>query len=157
MPGGGQKPGHKRGSRRGKLNKRTIEEAKQAEIEQRRYDGEAHLKLPKDILFEFSNSLAAMAAYYQPTPEGMPQQNAHGSEDKFEKYARLTLDFAKAASPFFSPIYKALAVQVTAGNENPGGPPLLEQTKDGKIVRIGGFTEAERIYEQMTKLGRKAG
>lgn len=161
---GGAAKGERRGggSRKARLNRRTIELAKQAEIELRNAQEGSNLKLPKEILFESANALASMMAYYQPTPAGVSPQNANGDEAKFEKYARLTLEFARAAAQYYSPIFKAIAVSVGV----PGAPPppednrnplLLEMDRDGNVERIGGLTEATRVYEAMCEEGRKQG
>lgn len=131
----GKVPGS--GKKRGSKNKTTIERERQlaadvikreaqnraaagltelnpdevAKIVSADRDGRAPLKLGKVILSEFANSLAGMAAYYQPDPMG---RNRNANPALFKTYAELALYAADKAAPFESPRLSAVAIGATA-------------------------------------------
>jgi hypothetical protein len=101
MSGGGSKPGERRGGRqKGARNKATIERALIAEraAAQAKASGK---RLAKDLLEDFMHLFADMAA------------TADRNTEKFEKWARLAIETAKALAPFQSPRYSTVAVGAT--------------------------------------------
>jgi hypothetical protein len=118
MPGGGAKPGERRGGRqRGTPNKTTIERQRvTAEIAARTVADArvAGKKLAKEVLEEFMFLFADMAAYYKPAlPTAPPNENAN--EGKFGEYARLTVDAAHKLAPYQSPTFRAIVVAPPPG------------------------------------------
>lgn len=68
------------------------------------------LRLGKDILSEFANSLSGMAAFYQPDPR-LPVSSQPGKdEDKFRLYAAMAIAAAEKVAPFESPRLSAVAI-----------------------------------------------
>jgi len=135
MPGGGAKPGERRGGRqKGTPNKRTAERQRVQE-----YTAEAwklassaqemrakRKKLGKEIASEFANVFANMAAYHQPIPAGQPiPPNREPNEEKFVMYAELAVWAGAAAAKYESPTYKAITVEaeMVVGAAPPSAPP----------------------------------
>lgn len=115
MPGGGSKPGERRGGRKpGTRNRKTLEQLKlQAANASRVVEIAArdNRKLAKDVLEEFMLLFAGMAAVSQPLPPGAvatPGRIPH--DEKFEKYATLAVDCAKALAKYQSPTFRAIVI-----------------------------------------------
>ena len=91
-------------------SKATIERTLIAE----RITGEASMagkKLAKEVLDDFMNLFAGMAAVYQPLAPGhIARPGTAPDEAKFEKYARLTVETARALAPFQSPTFRAIVI-----------------------------------------------
>lgn len=141
MAGGGSKPGERRGGRRvGSANLLTIEReliakavTRQAVADgRRREQALVHLErqadaaadavqklreqgkpLAKDAMALFLEIFMGRAAHYQPRVDlkTMAETNKQASEEKFEKWARLSVETAKALAPFQSPTFRAIVVQ----------------------------------------------
>jgi hypothetical protein len=101
MSGGGSKPGERRGGRqKGTRNKATIERTLIAE--RGTAEGKtAGQRLAKEVLEDFMHLFADMAA------------TADRNTEKFEKWARLAIETAKALAPFQSPRFSAVMVGAT--------------------------------------------
>jgi hypothetical protein len=83
-------------------------------------------KLAKEVLGEFMELFAGMAAFYQPLPDGQPVTDGRKpDEGKFKDYAAMAVDAAKALAPFQSPRFSAMMVGATVVNkiEVEGGLP----------------------------------
>lgn len=118
MPGGGSKPGERRGGRkRGTPNKRTEEKKLLPLMEQARAHGAGH-KLAKEVIEEFMIVAAGTAARYQPRPrqedgqeEGkFKETNKLANPDLFEKWAKLAVAWATDLAPYQSPTFRAIVV-----------------------------------------------
>ena len=129
------------GRRRGTPNKATIERALIAArtVADTRAEGK---KLAKEVLQEFMELFAGMAAYYQPTPAHLPP-NPNENEPQFLRYAGLAVECAKAVAPFQSPTFKAIAVVP------PPPPPPEPATIDGKVIRLDDPVAVGNIYRRM--------
>ena len=138
MPGGGAKPGERRGGRqKGTPNKRTAERQRVQE-----YTAEAwklassaqemrakRKKLGKEIASEFANVFANMAAYHQPIPAGQPiPPNREPNEEKFVMYAELAVWAGAAAAKYESPTYKAITVEAEMVVGGQAKPPIVDIT-----------------------------
>jgi hypothetical protein len=98
MSGGGSKPGERRGGRqKGTRNKATIERALMAARGTAQANATGQ-RLAKEVLEDFMHLFADMAA------------TADRNTEQFEKWARLTIETAKALAPFQSPRYSTVAV-----------------------------------------------
>ena len=119
---GGRKPGIK--------NKKTLEierlkrvareaaaaaVAKDAAIEALERKGMPDSRRAKKVLENFMELFAGMAAVSQPLPPGMtvPPPGRKPDDAKFDKYAALAVDAAKALAPFQDPRYSAVIVGAT--------------------------------------------
>src|SRR5258708_21561127 len=120
---GGRKTG---GRRRGTPNKATIEKSLIAAraVADARADGK---KLAKEVLQEFMELFAGMAAHYQPTPAHLPP-NPNENEPQFLRYAGLAVEGAQAVEPCQSPTFNAIEVVP------PPTPPQEQATMDRKTV-----------------------
>ena len=96
------------GRAKGVPNKATLQKALIAErtVADARMSGR---KLAKEILDDFMQLFAGMAAHYQPTPPDRPQ-NPSQDEPMFEKYGRLAVETAKALANYQSPTFRAIVV-----------------------------------------------
>lgn len=106
----GAKPGERRGGRvKGMPNKTTIERALIAErtVADAQASGK---KLAKEVLDDFMQLFAGMAAHYQPTPPSAPRQNANQNPAEFEKWALHAVDAARMLAPYQSPTFRAVVV-----------------------------------------------
>lgn len=143
--------GRKTGGRKvGSRNKLTIKQEREAEEAQRRM-AESGKKLAKDVLEDFMELFAGMAAHYQPMPTGQEHLKPAGNEGKFLQYAELTVAAASRLAPYQSPTFKAVAVSMTPGSQDrkPGD--------DAKIVNMP--TDAaslQRLYSNMIKSKARA-
>ena len=71
-------------------------------------------KLAKNVLSDFMELFAGMAAFYQPVPAGQPvEAGRQPDENKFKEYAALAVDSAKALAPFQSPRFSAMMIGAT--------------------------------------------
>lgn len=136
---GGARPNA--GRKAGIPNKATLRRALEAEARVAEAREPGGRKLAKDVLDEFMHLFAGMAAHYQPLPPGVPvPPQRQPDEDKFEKYARLTVETATALVGYQSPRFKAiLSVQDWA----PIGAPA--QVPDGSVERM----SAQETYRAM--------
>ena len=111
----GAKPGERRGGRvAGTLNKATIQKALIAErtAADARTQGR---KLAKDVLDDLMQIFMGVAAAYQFVPPGAMDKNGNpipprGNGAEFEKWARLTVETAKALANYQSPTFRAIVV-----------------------------------------------
>lgn len=107
--GGGRKPGQKNRATLEREALRAREEAaRKAEIDV----GLAKLagkKLAKEVLEDFMVLFAGIAGTHQPYPPAQPQ-NPNYDAEKFERFARLTVDAAKELAKYQSPQFRAIVV-----------------------------------------------
>lgn len=144
-PGGSTAPPpearRSRGRPPGAKNQKTLERERKAELEKRRLAlldgataGEQALvkaettgvKLGKDVLREFMQVFAGLAAVAQPLPPGMQAQPGMTPDPAtFEKWATLAVDTAAKLAPFESPKFSAVMIGATTINrvEVTGGMP----------------------------------
>lgn len=142
----GQRPG---GRAAGTPNKRTTEalereriaQQAQAEVDKAKA---AKTKLGKDVLEEFMQLFAGMAASHQPWPVLMGK-NPSENEGKFLTYAKLTVETARDLAAFQSPKFKAIAVFAPPPN------PVPAPTPDGNVVMIDDAVAMARVYQNMIK------
>lgn len=114
-----KKPGPPKGVRiggraKGTPNKATAEKALIAErvVQEAQMAGR---KLGKEVLADFMDLFAALAAYHQPLPDGQPVPLDRKPDDvKFEKYARLAIQSAKDLAPYQSPTFRSIQVAAPA-------------------------------------------
>lgn len=117
----GAKPGERRGGRvKGIPNRTTIErlekerianqllEAARAETKLEHARGRGN-KLAKDVIEDFMNLFAGIATTCQPYPPNQPQ-NPNYDPDRFEKYARMTVEAARELAKYQSPQFRAIVV-----------------------------------------------
>lgn len=137
----GAKPGQRRGGRaKGTPNKATIEKAIIAEQIVTRATMEGR-KLAKEVLDEFMTVFAGMAATHQPLPPGTPiPPGRHPDLDKFEKYARLTVETAARLAPYQSPTFKAITVIA------PPSQPPQQLPGSGNVISIDDPDALARVY-----------
>lgn len=155
-------PGRNQGRPAGSRNKATIEAALVAERaraealllentelkavgaqEMARLAREAGKKLGKEILDDFAQLFAGMAAYYQPAPPGHPVK-VHADEKKFKEYAILACDYAAELAPFQSPRLAAMMVgamqartiDVKGGLPDPTQPPALTAIEHEQAMKV---------------------
>jgi hypothetical protein len=112
-------------------SKATIERALIAERAVENAKG-AGRKLAKEILDDFMNRFAKMAEKYQNQPK---------AEDKFEKWARLTVDTATRLAPFQSPTFRAVAVTVP--------PPARTEVDLTNVIPLDDPVAASRVYHRI--------
>jgi hypothetical protein len=133
-----RKPGPPKGTRpagrrKGSKNKATLERearaaadlAKVAELERLAAGAKDDVqraaitgqRLMKDIAFDFASLFAGLAAYYQPWPDWVRDENGalrnanpNFNEAKFKEYGVLAKDTAIAAAAYQSPRYSAMVV-----------------------------------------------
>jgi hypothetical protein len=107
-------------------------------------------KLGKEVLEEFMELFAGMAATYQPLPPGMPVPAGRlPDENKFLTYAKLTVDTARSVAEFQSPKFKAIAVMAPPPQAD---PEKQINSSDAKVVRLTTDPNAmARVYQQMIK------
>lgn len=147
-PPGGEpapKPKNKGGRPKGSRNKKVLEREERARLDAlqlekfREIEGDASaaarmvqraertgIKLAKDVLNDFMQLFAGMAAVYQPLPPGVEvPPGRQPNESKFREYAVLAKETAAALAPFQSPRYSAVMVGATIVNkiEVSGGMP----------------------------------
>jgi hypothetical protein len=131
----GSRPGERRGGRRkGTRNRSTIERALVAEQIMKAAEA-AGVELAKQTLDRFKTLFAELSFRHAPATSGAPV-NKHADEAKFEKYARLAIECAKALAPFQSPQLRAIVVS-----------PAPEQPKGERVTR---FTL--KVFEQRAPL-----
>lgn len=140
----GMRPG---GRKKGGLNKRTIEKVEEARIAVENSRG-AGKKLAKEVLEDFMHLFAGMAASYQPLPPGIVDARRQPDEEKFQIYAKLAVDTAKALADFQSPKFRA--IMVTAPTGDPEKPMV---TRDGNLLTIDDPIAAARVYARIMKAG----
>lgn len=116
--------GHRFGGRtKGIPNKATIEKAEKMrrDIVDARVSGR---KLAKDTLDDLVMVFMEMADAYKPAPTGQDKLGA--SEEKFEKWARLAMEAARALAPYQSPTFRAIVV----------APAPTEKDATGEVKRF---------------------
>jgi len=138
MPSG-SKPGERRGGRKlGTPNKATdhaemlarriVEDADRAAAAVK---GEPGRKMSEEVLREFMELFAGMAAYHQPLPKGAPVPAGRDpDEHKFEKWARLTVKVAADLIPYERPSFRAINVPAPAAAPGAGLPRKKRFTLD---------------------------
>jgi hypothetical protein len=150
MPRGGSNPGQRRGGRqKGTRNKATVEKALIAEqvIARAEMTG---VKLAKEHLSDLLNVFAGMATYYQPSFPGMLTQNPNADEDKFEKWARLTVQCAKDLAPYQSPTFRAVVVAPAPdANQPEKRKRFTHSIFDGPNGTPIDAVEASRVYRRI--------
>jgi hypothetical protein len=122
------------GRQRGVPNRRTVEAALEAEraVTAAR-TSQGIKKLGKEILDDFANLFAGMAAYYQPAPDGMPAR-PNQNENKFDKYAVLAVKTAEKLAEFQSPKFRALMITP------PPEDPTMPGSRPAELARPTGKT-----------------
>ena len=166
MAGHGSAPGERRGGRpKGSRNKATLERLEaervekqiQAEVAKRAQNAEsarriaeearaAGRKLANEVLDEFMQLFAGMAAYYQPHPT---KKTGHEDPAQFKEFARLTVETAKALAPFQSPTYKAIEVRA------PAPEPVAKIINAENVVAIDDPVALSRVYQRrISGIGR---
>lgn len=148
----GMRPG---GRKKGGLNKRTIEKVEEARIAVENARG-AGKKLAKEVLEDFMHLFARMADAHHGAALGQQtaiQPNGNKpvfepSEEKFQIYAKLAVDTAKALADFQSPKFRA--IMVTAPTGDPEKPMV---TRDGNLLTIDDPIAAARVYARIMKAG----
>lgn len=143
MSGGGSKKGERRGGRKkGVPNKANIERALLAERELIGAKA-AGKKLAKEVLDDFMQLFKGIAETYYAVLPGAPIPKSHSrNEAMFEKYAKLTVDTAKALATYQSPTFRA--IQVIA----PPGPDKPPQIGDGNVIRLDDPDALMRVYKR---------
>ena len=111
------------GRTKGIPNKKTIEAAEKMrrDLVDAKVSGR---KLAKETLDDLVVVFMGMTAAYQPAPAGQVKPGAN--EEKFEKWARLAMEAAKALAPYQSPTFRAIVV----------APPPQEQDDEGRPKRF---------------------
>lgn len=130
MSGGGSKKGERRGGRKpGKPNKATVERALVAEREMAANNAKAKtFKLGKEVLRDFMEAFATLAAYHQPKrvvdKEG--KESLSGNLEEFGRWGELAVKCAVALTPYESPRLNALTVV----------PPPPEKEEVEKVIEV---------------------
>jgi len=158
MAKGGSQPGA--GRPLGGKNKATIAREEQArlaverlaEVDRLRAEGAtdviaaaktAGVKLSTEVLRDFMQLFAGLAAIYQPLPEGMvPPKGRKPDEALFRIYAALARDTAKDLAPYESPRLSAVMVgaaivnrvEVVGGMPDDFEPPAPVQIAPGTVI-----------------------
>ena len=146
------------GRTKGTPNRRTTEAVERAriDVENAKASGKRAIegikkKLAKDVLEEFMMLFAGMAAAYQPLPAGVsPPPGRTPDEGKFQTYAKLAVDTARALADFQSPKFRAIAVVAAPTEQDrPGdGAKLLNPDN---VVQLKDATAIARVYQRMVK------
>lgn len=138
MPAG-SKPGERRGGRKiGKPNNKTDEAlmlarriVDEADRAADAVKGTPGRKMSEEVLREFMELFAGMAAYHQPLPKDAPVPPGRDpDEHKFEKWARLTVKVAADLIPYERPSFRAINVPAPAGAGAEKGPRKRRFTLD---------------------------
>lgn len=105
------------GRKRGTKNKKTVERelieerekgARIAAAEMKAADY-AGRKLAKEVLDDFMQLFAGMAATYQPMPpDALIPPGRQPDEERFEKYGKLAVQCARDLAPYQSPTFRAI-------------------------------------------------
>jgi hypothetical protein len=119
MPGGGSKPGERRGGRRrGRRNKPKID-ALAAQLLSRAPDPPSAnanpvvVKRAKDTMAEFAALFAGLATAYQPSTKdenGFPVWRDKEHRENFFALAHKAMLYSQWAAPYQDPTYRAIAV-----------------------------------------------
>lgn len=141
----GSKPGERRGGREaGTPNKATIE--RQLVQARETHDAQQNgKKLAKEVLDEFMQLTAGMAAVYQPLPPGVTDVplGRTPNETKFWECVGMVRDFAKALAPYQSPTFKAIAVFAPPDQTRPAAPAL---PPGGNVITLDDPAVLQRVY-----------
>lgn len=145
----------------GSKNKTTLE---REELARRELEAQAAVavqarvpakKLGKEILDDFANLFAGMAAMYQPWPASMGK-NPHEDLKKFDFYSDKAIQAASALAPYQSPRLSAVAigaavvnrVEVTGGMPDDFAPPApagqVIEFKPGTVLTPADFAAAKK-------------
>lgn len=123
------------GRTKGSKNRKTLEREERERQELAARTATEQLpeakKLPskraKQVLRDFMEVFAGMAATFQPLPPSQAQQQAalkpYADERKFLTYAKLARDTAEMLAPFEDPKYKAIIVASTPDAATPPTQP----------------------------------
>lgn len=152
MPKGAGK-GERRGGRSaGTPNMATTEALLKAQQE---IDDAKKKRIPlaKEVLNEFMQLFAGMAAAYQPLPPSAPTPAGRSpDEPKFLKYAVLAIDCAAKLAPYQSHTFRAISVHAADPNDKPPRPG------DGaKEINPKDAAAVARVYQQVMKAGAAEG
>lgn len=147
----------KGGRPRGALNLKTRETLERQRLEEQAKKAERaaeiaarrHIKLAKDVLEDFMQLFAGMAAAHQPWPE-QQGHNPNENEAKFEKYARLAVDTASKLAPFQSPTFKAIAVAAASPTPGDDARPI-GGAGQANVFDMTDPVKVARVYEQHMK------
>jgi hypothetical protein len=139
------------GRLKGVPNKATIERALLAE--RAIAEAKANAKpLAREVLDQFMQLFAGMAAHHQPMPAGqMAPPDRNPDETKFEKWARLAVQCAKDLAPYQSPTFRAIVVAPTP--ESPRGKitrftlEIFDRTGRGPIKGANGAAGNGKVIE----------
>lgn len=135
------KPKHPGGRPPGSRNKATLERIEKARIAEQMLTGGTPEKLGKQVLRDFMELFAGMAAAYQPLPPGVAvPPGRHPDEARFEKYARLAVDAAAKLAEYQSPKFRAIVVHATPQQTSPPPP------SPDNVLEINDPQAAARVY-----------
>jgi hypothetical protein len=144
------KPKHPGGRPPGSRNKATIEREEKARIAEQMLTGGRPDRLGKDILRDFMELFAGMAAAHQPLPPGVVGlQGREPDEAKFEKYARLAMEAAARLAPYQSPTFRAIMM-----TPPPPPPPDPKMIDGGKVVDMHDAESLSRVYQRRVQAVR---
>lgn len=145
-PNAGRKPGSP--------NKKTIARAEAAarQVEKARATGQ---KLGTEVLREFMNAFAGLAAMHQPLPAGTPiPPGRDPNEEKFEKWAKLAITAAADLAPFEQARFGLIRFTGFGaglpGGEPPAGPgtmPVQPKIVEGRVTSIDDPGALARAYK----------
>lgn len=119
MPRGSRPGEHRGGRKKGGRNRATIERMERERLAKQVEDVKitdalaaakvSRNKLAKEVLEDFMVLFAGIAGTHQPYPPAQPQ-NPNYDAEKFERFARLTVDAAKELAKYQSPQFRAIVV-----------------------------------------------
>lgn len=181
-----KRPGPKKGTRPsgrsvGSKNKITIERENRARLDIERAALEARAakgdelakamaqgkRLMKEVIFEFAELNAGLAAFYQPYPEWsrdaatkqLVNGNPNYDEERFRYYMQAATSVAHMGAPFQSPRYSAVMigaatvtkVKISGGLPNDFEPPkLLAPMDPGTIITAEDISPVESNIIDLT-------
>lgn len=162
MAGGGRR--ENAGRKPGGRNKKTlvrlerdhiIEQIRAEVIAANAADTESKRKRAKDVMEEFLPIVRGIAAYYQPTYEGM-LQNPNGlardvNEANFLKWLEPLLDLCGTLAKFQSPTFKAVAVALSPGDMGGQAPAAPMKQVAGEVLNINDPHIVTRSYLRMVR------
>lgn len=140
---GGKRPGA--GRPPFTLNKKTILRAEAAKAHVERERAKAR-PLAIDVLAQFLELFAGMAAHYQPIPPGQPVPPGRSpNEDKFLTYARLVKETASELAPFQSAKLAAIKMMTTPTTLPGDGAKVVE----GNVSRLNDPLMLTKVYKSL--------
>lgn len=137
---GGSRPGagHPKGVRQATIDKAIMAEMAVVDA---KLNGKP---LAKDVLQQFMELFAGMAAAYQPLPPGAPPDPRRvPDEGRFDKYARLTVEVASILLPTQTPSLRAIQVF------QPAGPAPAKPGDNAKLIDVKDANAVSREYQRI--------